>query len=310
MAILIAFAMCVLSFVYHPVEIEPVPYGICLPTPDSWNVDPLWAWIINTFLIALNGLLIYLINKSYNFVRTTEPTIVALFLIMSCSCPWFTEGINTSVILCLANIVALGIIFASFDTGNATQQMFILGVVVGIGSMFQYAFLPMIMVYILWALFMKILRFKETLAILIGLVCPYWIAVGVGWIRMSDFAFPSITPLFGLARDHSELILLLIGIAVAALIGFFVVFINSMKLYAGNSKVNSMNLCVSTLGAASVIFILVDFDNMPAYVETLYMACAVQVGNICALWNPKMPWLVTVIPASLYIGLFACSMFL
>lgn len=307
LAVVTAIAMCVLSLIFHPLSIEPVQYGLCLPSPDSWDFNPFWSWIINVGIIGITALLIYLINKSYNFIRTTEPAYVVLFMMMTCSGPWFTEGLNTSVLLALANVVSIGIIFGSYESRNATREMFILGVVVGIGSMFQYAFLPMAIVYVLLAVFMKVLRIKESLALVVGFLCPYWITLGIGWLHFSDFHFPSITPLFGLSWDYSEVFLLLAGIAVAAGLGIMVTLVNSIKLYAGNSRVNAMNLCVTTLGGAALLCLLVDFDNMPAYVVTLYLTCALQTGNICALWNPKMPWMVTVLPSLPFLAIFVCS---
>lgn len=307
LAALAAIAMCIISLLFHPVEIAPIQYGFFLPSPDSWGFNPLGSWFINTALLGLITLLLFLINKSYNFVRTTEPVLVVLFMIMAASGPWFTEGINTSVILCMANVVCMGIIFDSYESRNATQEMFVTGVVIGIGAMVQYAFLPMAMVFFLWSLFMKVLRVKEILAYLAGIACPYWISLGVGWLRFSDFHFPSINPLFSYAEDPSEFIILLAGITLAAILGFIISLVNSIKLYAGNSKVNAMNLCVSTLGAVCVICILFDFDNLHAYVTSLYLACSVQIANICALWNPKYPWLVTALPAMAFIALFACS---
>lgn len=310
MAAMVAIAMCILSYLFRPVEIAPIQYGLCLPSPDSWNINSFVSWLINTISIGVIAVLLNLINRNYNFIRTTEPALTVLFMIMASSAPWFTESLNTSVIVCLANVVCMGIIFASYDTRNATQHMFILGLIVGVGSLFQYAFLPMAVVYFLWALFMKVLRAKEILAFLAGIVCPYWISLGIGWVRLSDLHFPSITPLFGNAHDHADFLLLLSGIAIAATVGFIVASINTVRLYAGNSRVYAMNLCVSTIGAASIICILVDFDNMPAYVVTLYMACAVQLANICALWNPRMPWMVTVFPSLIYIAIFIFSIIL
>lgn len=308
LAAFVAFAMCLLSLLFRPVEISSLQYGLCFPSPDSWNVDSFWSWLINTWLIAVIAVILWAVNKRYNFIRTTEPALLALFLIMTASSPWFTEEINTSVILCLANVISLSIIFASYDLRNATHQMFILGFVIGTGSMFQYAFLPMAAAYFLWALYMKVLRLKETLAFLLGILCPYWIALGIGWRRFSDIHFPSFTPLFGNISDYTDFMLLLIGIGLAAGIGIIVALINFMKLYAGNSKVNAMNLCISTLGAVALISILVDYDNMPAYVITLFMCSAVQIANICSLWNPKWPWLVTVLPSVFYIAIFIGSM--
>lgn len=307
LAALVAIAESVLCLLFNPVSINPVQYGLCLPSPDTWGFEPIGSWIINNLIIALVALLLFLVNKTYNFVRTTEPVLPALFLIMTTSSPLFTTAINTSVLLCMANVVCMGIIFDSYDSKNATREIFMIGVVIGFGSMVQYAFLPMAFVYLLWTLFMKVLRIKETLAFIAGILCPYWIALGTGWIGFDNFHFPSLSPLLDMNADPSEFFIFLSGIALAASLGFILSFVNSIKLYAGNSKVNAMNLCVSTLGAAAVVCILVDFDNMEAYVVTLYMACAIQIANICALWNPKMPWIVTVIPSLLYLGIFVCS---
>lgn len=299
-----ALAMCLLNFIFRPVEIIPNEYGLTLPSPDLWQIPPFVSWIINTLLIGIIALTAYLVNRSYNFIRTTEPALPAIFLVMATSSPWFTQSLNTSTLLCLVNIIAIGVIFGAYDARNATQQLFTLGVATGIGSMFQYAFLPMAGVYFLWALFMKILRVKEVLAFIIGILCPYWIALGLGWMHFSDFHFPSLQPLFGVARDHSDILFLLASIGIAVIMGVLTVLSNSMKLYAGNSKINAMNLCVSTMGLAAVICILVDYENIPAYVLTLYLAVAVQMANICALWHPRQAWIVSALPALIYIALF------
>lgn len=310
LAAIVATAMCILSFIFHPVRILPISYGTCLPSPDSWEIEPFWSWLINTVIIALIAVLLVLINRRYNFIRTTEPAFPVLFLLMTASGPWFTQALNTSVILCLANVVCMGIIFGSYDVRNATQQMFILGVVAGVGTMFQYAFLPMAFIYFLWSLFMKVMRIKETIAFLTGIACPFWISLGIGWLSFSDFHFPSLTPLFLNSPDHTEFLLLLIAIGIAASAGFIVFLMNFMKLYAGNSKVNAMNLCISSLGVAAVVGILFDFDNMPAYVVSLYMATAAQLANIIALWNPKLPWTVTMVPSFIYMAIFVGSLIL
>lgn len=310
LAAVLAFAMCLLSFIIHPVDILPIQYGLCLDSPDSWQINPFFSWILNTFLIGIITLLLYLINKSYNFIRTTEPALYAIFLIMACSSSWLSQGLNTSTLLCLVNVVCIGVIFDAYDTPNASRQLFILGMALGIGAMFQYAFLPMACVYILWALFMKVLRFKELLAFIIGLVCPYWITLGLGWIHFSNFHLPSLVSLFTAANDHSDILFLLLGIGFAVIMGVLAGLPNSIKLYAGNSKVNSMNLCVTTLGITSLICILVDFENIPAYVMTLYLATAVQLANIVALWKPRREWTITAVPSFIFILIFLANLFL
>lgn len=309
-AIALAFAMCIISYIFRPVEILPIQYGICLDSPDSWKIPSFLSWLLNTAFIGLIAFMLYLINRNFNFIRTTEPALTVVFIIMAASSPWFTQKLNTSTILCLANIISMGIIFEAYETRNATRQMFTLGAIAGVGSMFQYAFLPMACVYLLWGLFMKILRFKELLAFFIGLICPYWICLGLGWIHFHEFHFPSLVALFDTSNDHSDIIFLLVGIGIATIAGFLIALVNGIKLFAGNSRVNAMNLCVTVLGVATLICILADYENIPAYVITLYMFTAIQVANICALWHVRYPWTLSVIPAAVFILLFIGNMLL
>ena len=66
-----SITMCILSLLLHPVDISHIEYGICLPSPDTWDFNPVWSWIFNTLLIGLIAILLYLLNKTYNFIRTT-----------------------------------------------------------------------------------------------------------------------------------------------------------------------------------------------------------------------------------------------
>lgn len=310
LASVIAFAMAVIAYMLNPVNILRMQMGLCLDSPDLWQISPILSWILNICVIALIPLILYIINKRYNFIRTTEPTFPAVFLVMATSCPWFTQGLNTSTLLCLVNVACLGIIFSTYDQKNAISQMFIIGLVLGLGSMMQYAFLIMVAVYFLCALFMKVLRFKEMLAFLTGIVCPYWMALGLGLIHLSDFHMPSMISFFSTNNDHPDILFLLLGIGLAVFSGFIITLMNFMKLYAGNSKVSAMNLCVMTLGLALVILIFVDYENITAYVISLYLVTAVQISNICALWDISQQWLVSVVPSILYIALFAGTLIL
>lgn len=310
LAMAIALAMCLLSFLLHPVDIEVTDYGICLPSSQLWNISPIVSWILNLIAICCIAILLFLINKTYNFVRTTEPVLIALFLIATCSSPWFTETLNDSTILCLVNVLCLGIIFGAYDKKNATQQIFLMGALAGFGSMFQYAFVTMFFLYFLWALFLKILRLRETLAFILGILTPYWIGLGLGLISLGDFRLPSPSHLLTESANYTDFLFLLISIAFAAFIGFIAALANGMKLYAGNSKVNAMNLCVSTMGIVSVICIFLDFENMTAYVVTLFVAMAVQMANICALWNIQDEWIVSTFPSLVFIALFIAGIVL
>lgn len=303
-AMALAFVMCLLSFLLPSDRVISGNFGICLPSPDLWAINPFLSWIINIGLIAIVTGGIAFLNHSFNFIRTTEPALPILFLIMTCANPWITSELSASILLVAVNVLSLSFMFKSYASRNATQDMFAVATFIGIGSMFQYSFIPFIIAYLIMAIVMKVMRIKEFLAFIIGLTAPYWVGIGLGLVPLSSFHCPEIVNLFGIYENPIEIILLLVSTGTAIFLGIMTGLTESMKLYAGNSKVNDMNFCVSILGIVCIISIIVDFHNILSYLATLYFTVAVQLANLCALWNLSHRWLVTVIPSFIFIAFF------
>lgn len=304
LTVIVMVGMCVVAFLFQPPRHLTGELGFCLPSPNLWDINPVSSWLINTVLlggVAAGG---FFLNRTYNFIRSTEPVLPAMFLILTGSCPWITYHLSSSTIICVVNLLSLSVLFRAYNTRNAAQEMFTIGTFLSVGSMFQYAFLPMAPVYVVGAIIMKAFRLKECLAFLMGLVAPYWVCLGLGLIRPEWFEQPQLTNLFSDFAKASELFLLMAGVGLAIFFGFILALNNSIKLYAGNSRVNAMNLCITLLGLMCVICIVVDFSNMTAYLATFYFTVAVQVANLCALWHIRREWLVVFIPSLIYICLF------
>ncbi len=297
-------AMCAASFLLHPERRISGDLGICLPSPNLWDINPISSWIINTVLLGGCAAAGFFLNRSYNFIRSTHPVLTSLFLVLSASNPWITGYLSSSTLLCAVNIICISVMFKSFRSNNATQEMFLIGTFISVGSMFQYAFLPMIVAYALSAIVMKVFRFKEFLALMMGLIAPYWIGIGLGLIPLDRFTMPQITNLFQDYAQVSRLIVLLISVGIAIFVGIVLGLNNSIRLYAGNSRVNAMNLTFIFVGMVCSVCVIVDFSNMMAYIATLYFTVAVQVANMCALWNVKRDHIVVALPSLVYIGFF------
>lgn len=245
-----------------------------------------------------------MLNRHYNFIRSTQPVLPALFVVLAASNPWATSYLSSSTIVCAVNLLAISIMFSCFRLCNATQQLFVVATLISVGSMFQYAFIPYILAYVASAIQMKAFRIKEFLAMGMGLIAPYWVGIGLGLVRLDSFSMPEITNLFNGFAHASDIFTLLLSAVVAIFLGLILGLNNSIKLYAGNSRVNSMNLTISLVGVVSIICIIIDFSNMMAYLTTLYLTVAVQVANLGALWHFKREWLLTFIPGVIYIVFF------
>lgn len=303
-AVAIMMAMCVASYLFTPAVRIAGESGICLPSPNLWEIPPLWSWGGNTLLLGVIALCSFLMNRHFNFIRSTEPVLPAMFLILAASVPWNNTHLSTSTIICAVNLLNLALLFGCYRKPNATQEIFIIATSLSVGSMFQYAFLPYIIPIALGGMVIKAFRIKEFLALLMGLIAPYWVGIGLGLIPLENLAVPELSNLFSGYATFPDLFILILTVGLTALIGILLGFNNSFKLYAGNSRVNALNMIVNIMGLVSIVCIIIDFTNMMAYLATLSFSVAVQVANLCALWRLKREWLVILILALIYIGLF------
>lgn len=308
-SIILMAAMCVASFLFDPGQRLTGESGLCLPSPNLWDINPVWSWGINTFLIGAIAAGSFFLNRYYNFIRSTEPVLPTMFLVMAAANPWNDSYLSASTIICAVVVLCLAVLFSCYRKPNATQDIFIIATFISIGSMCQYAFLPFIFPMVAGAIIMKAFRIKEFFALLMGLIAPYWVGIGLGLLPLESFRFPEITNLFSGSVASPEIVTLFVSIGFMAFIGLVLGFNNSIKLYAGNSRVNALNMTISLTGVMSMICIIVDFTNMMAYLTTLCFTVAVQIANLCALWPIKREWIVGAVPTLIFVILFLFMLF-
>lgn len=280
-------------------ETEP---GLCLSIPND-IVPHLLGCGINALLIALSVVLAFLFNKKHSFVRSTEALLPTAMAVILASNPVNTSYLGTPVVMLIANLLCLDIMMKSYASENATTSMFAVATYLSVGSMVQYAFLPLIMIYPVMALMGKTFRLKEAVAYLMGLVAPYWVALGFGLITFSDFRMPQFLVEIPNA-DGNYLLMVFISLSTLALVGLAMTLNNAMLIYAGNMRVRTFNNMINLLGFSCGIFMLIDFDNFGAYASSFCFAVAVQISNFFAMRRiPQSPiWFWGLL--SLFMALF------
>lgn len=301
LAILLSLAMFALAYF----EAAPQPLagdtGICFPSPNLWGLNALWGWVANMASLLTAWIVLALVNKEFTIVQGSDTVLTGMFAIMTSSNLWLSGALSSSGILALANLICLVVLFGCYRKQNATQEMFLIASILAIGSMFQYAFIFMMPAYLIGAIMMKCFRFKTFIAFLMGIAAPYWIALGFGIVNFDDFTMPTFTNLFNGHVTKFGLLVGLINIGATVLIGLVLVFLNWVKLYAGNTQRRLYNMVVNVLGFFCVMCIIIDFNNMVAYLATMYMIAAVQLGNFFALRNVYRGNRVVIVLCLLYI---------
>lgn len=255
--------------------------GLCFTLPTAC-IPHLPGCCVNAALIAFAIILAVIFNKKHSFVKSTETLLPTAMAVILASNPVNTSYLGTPVVMLIVNLVCLDIMMKSYAAENATTSMFAVATYLSLGSMVQYAFLPMMVIYPLMALMAKILRIKEAVAYFMGLVAPYWVALGLGLISFSDFRIPQFLANLPNA-DGNYLLMVFISLSTLALVGLMLTLNNAMLIYAGNMRVRTSNNMINLLGFACGICMLIDFDNFSAYTSSFCFAVSVQISNFFAM---------------------------
>lgn len=276
--------------------------GICLSLPTD-ILPHLLGCGVNALLIAFAIILAVIFNKKHSFVRSTEALLPTAMAVILASNPVNTSYLGTPVVMLIVNLVCLDIMMKSYASENATMSMFAVATYLSLGSMVQYAFVPLMLVYPVMAMMAKVLKIKETVAYFMGLVAPYWVAFGFGLISFADFRIPHFLVNIPNA-DGNYLLLVFVSLCTLALVGVMMTLNNAMLIYAGNMRVRTANNMINLLGFSCALFMVIDFDNFGAYASSFCFAVAVQVSNFFAMRRiPQSPiWFWGIL--SLFMALF------
>ncbi|MDE6340585.1 MAG: hypothetical protein K2K97_12530 [Muribaculaceae bacterium] len=286
-AVLLACALSALEFfVGHPQDLEG-RLGICLPSPNLWPIPDRISWITNLVLLIFLGLALHFFNKTYNFISSSDTIPSAAFIFLCGANPWISGLLTSSLLLMGANLICLNLLFNCYRSPKGMEQMFVVGVILALGSMMEYGFIFMIPAYLLISATLKCLHLRSFIAYLMGLVTPYWIGIGLGLIPLDVLSYPSITNLFEDFATKQSLLVGLLNGAVTILIMVLLILSNAVKLYAGNTRRRLMNNSIVILGIIVSACMICDVDNVTAYFATLYFVVATQLANFFVLHNVR-----------------------
>lgn len=303
-AVVLAIALSLIYYFTGEPTVITSNLGVCLPSPNLWPIPPTWSWGINLVLILGCGVALHFFNKSYSVIQSADMVLPSMFLILTSTNPWAGGLLHSSSLMVAINLLCLAIIFSCYKSRNATQEVFMVATMLALGSMFQYAFIFLMPGYILIALMMKCFRFREFAAFVMGVIAPYWIAVGMGLVPIDSFHLPTFTNLFDVFSTADDLLVGSISIGITALVAVLMALNNAVKLYAGNTQRRLYNNAIAIIGLICVAGMAVDFNNLPTYLASFYMTAAVQIANTFALWNIRKANLWLGIITIIYVVLF------
>lgn len=282
-----AFLLLLLTLIIFPSYHSAGGEGICLPSPNLWQIPRFAGWLLNTLLLVLIVVISATANKRYNFIPGPEPVMsMGLALLLASNC-LTSVGLSGSTIVLLFNTLALLILLSTYEARNATREFFLIATLPAIGSMFQVAFITLVPVYVAGGFLMKSFRAKELVAFIFGLAAPYWIAVGTGMVDLQSFGWPGTETVFGAEAVAPRLLPTLVACCIMGGVSIILTLYNLARLYTRNSRLRGMHGTFIIMGLMAIAGFLFNFDNFSAYYGLLALWLAIEVASLLHFYSLK-----------------------
>ena len=229
---------------------------------------------INLLCLLATGAIVLALNKIYTFVRSMTHLFVSAFFLLQLANPAGLVALNAGTLLCLVTAVTLMPLFASFQDSHAQRSIFLIFALVATGTMFHYGFLMLIPAYLLGFANMRALGLKGVLAMLFGLVTPFWIALGLGLVNPTDAALPQ-WPLM----DRPQLNLQVILAVVTAVLGIVLAVLNLFTIMNYRMQTRVYNIFLIILLVMTILAACLDYRDMAVFLPLLNLMVAIQVAH-------------------------------
>lgn len=310
MAVLIALAAIFMTVqAYALGRIAPIVdfRTIAFPTPAEWPGNPLVSMWANIAVVCATGVLMILINRHFNLLRTTSVFFAAYFALTMACVPGVVGQLTASSLLALLIMGAVWLMFSIYNTGPSSRRVFLAFFLIGIGELFEYTFALYIPLFIAGLGQMRIFRFKKILAAVLGNVTPAWIVWGLDLVPKPEIPRFIFTPPTILLSEPENWPLLA-AVALTLVAGFFLGSFNLLKIIGFNAQARAYNGFISLISIATGIFAIVNFTNIAFYVTLLNACVAFQVGHFFRLTVMRRGYIIVTSLMVAYIAIYIWAM--
>ena len=180
--------------------------------------------------------------------------------------------------LSLANIAsllvctAIFILYSSYMMGAAPEKGFLIAFIFATASIFYARILYLLPVFAIGMQQMRASSWRTYAAMIIGLITPYWIILGMGWIDAEQIDFTALKIPLQLPTLSSGLIPAVLTIVLGMFSGIF----NLLNISRENIQTRAFNGFITILSIYTALLMCIDHTHIETYLPVLNIAVAIQ----------------------------------
>lgn len=280
--------------------------GFALPPAGEWLPA---GWLDFAAALAVNGavlLMMVLLNKVYNILRSLTGLYICLFCVMLAATPALAVQLYTAPLLALAVALGLFMLFGCFRSPAASGSVFLVFAMLSALAATQYSFALFIPVFFIICAQMRILKPRTVVAALVGIVTPWWIYFGFGIVDPTQIRLPEFANLFAQEWDLDAA--LTIGcVGFTSLLLILSMVLNLFRTIAYNARSRAFNGAITIVAIFTIICLVGDFLNYRAYVVLLDFCAAIQTAHYFSTHRADRSWVAIAVILTIYLALYACQ---
>ncbi|MGM9804100.1 MAG: hypothetical protein ACI308_07990 [Muribaculaceae bacterium] len=233
---------------------------------------------LNALTLLAIALLMVILNKTFNFIRSVTWIYASVFMLLSMVSPFTSSLLYSGTIMCLALILAMFAMFASFQRRRSQRNVFASFALISLLSMFQYAYLYLLLALLLGYMLMQVMNLRSAIAMVIGIITPFWIVLGLGFAQFSDFCLPSFQSIWS-GLEMSQMQFNIVYLATLSVLTVVLTVLNLLKIINYKLQVRAYNGFFVYLTVLTVVMLGVDYRNAFLYLPMLNLCFGVQFGH-------------------------------
>ncbi len=236
------------------------------------------SWAANTVVVLAIAVMLYVLNKTFAFIREYTMMFVTVFLSTTFFNPHVSLSLGTPTLLAFVLLVCCFVMFHAFMQPQRRSVVFLITAILTVCAMQSFVFALYIPVFLVGFIQMRIFSFKSLLAMLVGIAVPVWVATAFGWIDPLAIRLPAIATSFadyiaGVDRPN------LIQVAYVAVLGSIFGIVSIWTIISYRQQLRAYNGFFNVLAIATLIMMVADPHDIDAFVVVINMLTAIQAAH-------------------------------
>ena len=282
--------------------------GVCLSSQSVLRLSPVVSLLLN--LCGFIGVcaLMSLLNKAYTFTRDVTYVFASAFMLLGIAVPDIAVQLYDGTMLCFMCLFMVALLFGLYQSPYPQRRVFLISLLLSACCMYSYAFMYLIPVFFVGFLQMRSMSVRSALAMVLGLVTPFWIVLGMGIMEISELMLPRWENIWnGIDMERSGFF---VGVvAVTAIVTVIMLARNILQIINYKMQVRAYNGFFLVLTVATMVVMVVDYTNLLVYLPMLNVCFAIQMAHAFTIKKYLRRYILYFSFAAVCIGVYVWRVF-